>query len=228
MRFTLATLATLLTPILAISPLMQRELAEAAIQKRNNNCGPTVKPITVTGKIRCSDPVPRDLGYLAKEQNPFGEYFNLQKNASKALTVTFTYTPVTGKTTYTQISLKTTNGPSAYPYIAGVVTFSGVTDSIGDDVYSTGAFYANKKTTAKGATPAPGNTTLPGLQPKVETAIWNYKPSTKALTLTWVNANGSKAPGILVWYSESKFGFTGDWERLSANYDVRVLTCKIA
>jgi hypothetical protein len=134
------------------------------------------KPVTIRGKIQCSNADSlADLGFLGVVQNIGGEYHRLQKNLSTSLSVSFSYKGVKGQDLYSQLDLKILpEGSQPFPYVAGHVSFSGVSDGIGTGVYSTGIFVGSGGTTPKGSTPVNGSTTIPSndiLQPKFETAI---------------------------------------------------------
>ncbi|KAJ7884447.1 hypothetical protein B0H13DRAFT_2343728 [Mycena leptocephala] len=139
------------------------------------------------------------LGYVRTDQNQFGVYGGLQDSPVGALKVALTYSGLM----HTALSLKTTNGPSAdYPYFGGVVSDTSPAFDIRSD-NTLGAFMGGVSDVPAGpAVDSPSTISEANAAFHYsEAAIWSYDATSRVLTPTWTNGDGSSPPETTILYN---------------------------
>ncbi|KAF7349685.1 hypothetical protein MSAN_01695300 [Mycena sanguinolenta] len=164
-----------------------------------------------------------EYGYISPVLNADGFYANFQPTKAGALAVSFSYSA----TVCSRLNLKVSNGPSAFPFLGGIV--------LGN---------ARSAIRRSGSTSIPLGqtcTTPPSGAPRVsssdnsssalasadkresrylESSIWRYNPATQALTAQWINPEGDEPETIIVlaehdsYYPRQRLALTGDVDRM--------------
>ncbi|CEL59064.1 hypothetical protein RSOLAG1IB_09051 [Rhizoctonia solani AG-1 IB] len=152
------------------------------------------------------------LGYMSSKLNEFGEYGILTGLATEALEVTFT-----PENSSTQMDLRVTGASVEMPMLGGIVGFYNENDDLASGSYHH-AYIGLTSQTSLGATPQEGANSFDRAQNfdrKIESAIWSFNLTTKALTPQWINADTSTPENIILYVDKQNvLVITGDKDEL--------------
>ncbi|TFK50841.1 hypothetical protein OE88DRAFT_1659944 [Heliocybe sulcata] len=169
--------------------------------------------ISHTGTIRVTDiDAGGVLGYVSSTPNIFGEY-ELATTASGALRVSFGTSSCLSSAVYSQFDVTTENGISNFPLLGFMTGFANTNYGIGSGS-SNYAYLGGVTQTPEGSPAiqqANSFSAASGIPDGVESAVWTWEPSSNALTVQWINTDGSSPTTYLAYLAgDAAIILTGD------------------
>ncbi|QRV80595.1 hypothetical protein RhiJN_08610 [Ceratobasidium sp. AG-Ba] len=171
----------------------------------------------------------KTFGYVSPIWNGYGEYGTLQSSKPGALRVEITYS----STSPSKLNGIAVNGPdSRFPMFGAAMGFS-----TNDTDFKTGslnyAYIVGTTQTSPGSPAKLGPNSFTAktqFDVPIESAIWEYKPTTGSLTARWINSDSSSAPAYIMYAADEKTLFiAGDpsafSDATSTSYPQVTFTC---
>ncbi|KAF7333189.1 hypothetical protein MVEN_02384700 [Mycena venus] len=164
-----------------------------------------------------------EYGYLSPVLNADGFYANFQPAKAGALAVSFSYSA----TVCSRLNLQVSNGPSASPFLGGIV-LGNSRSALRRSGYTSIPLGLTCTTPPSGAPRVFSNdNSSSALAPAdrresryLESSIWRYNPATQALTAQWINPEGDEPETSIVladhssYYPRRRLALTGDVGRM--------------
>ncbi|KAJ6528521.1 hypothetical protein B0H19DRAFT_1274745 [Mycena capillaripes] len=164
-----------------------------------------------------------EYGYISPVLNADGFYANFQPAKAGALVVSFSYSA----TACSRLNLQVSNGPSASPFLGGIV-LGNSRSALRRSGYTSIPLGLTCTTPPSGAPRVFSNdNSSSALSPAdkresryLESSIWRYNPATQALTGQWINPDGDEPETTIVlaehssYYPRRRLALTGDVDRM--------------
>ncbi|TFK50840.1 hypothetical protein OE88DRAFT_1659942 [Heliocybe sulcata] len=159
-------------------------------------------------------------GYVAATPNSFGEY-QPTLDASAALRVSFGTSSCASSAGYTRLDITAENGISNFPMLGFMTGFANTDNNLGSGSYNYA--YLGGVTSTPPGSPAvvqPSSySAVAGVPDATESAVWAWDRSSNALTVQWVNTDGSTPATYLAYVpSANSFAVTGDLGAFTSNF----------
>lgn len=158
-----------------------------------------VSLISVSGRIQVLDTSGSILGYAARHSSGRIHVEDI------TLGDTFSFAIAPGVVN-SQINIRDTTAPDAYPYLAAFLNYS--TDELSPGKYALESLGLSSATFAGDTPQAGGSASLTGQH---ESAIWTYDPTNGNIGVQWVNHDGSTYPTTIMYNGGAReLYITGD------------------